>query len=102
MDAPLMPAISAAAIPTINDASLDAEEVSRGAYALAWAQGRMSLSDHARILVAGHAAQGRCNRLSFGLIILDEEWRRRGDHDGALAALEALAGKSMALKRTME
>merc|ERR1711988_1708191 len=96
MDTPLLYAISSAALPSINDTSLDVEEVSRGAYALAWAQGRMSLGDHARLLVAGHAAQGRCNRLSFGLIILDEEWRRIVDPRGALAALEALAGQSMA------
>merc|ERR1711881_835747 len=52
------------ATPSANDAGLDVEEVSRGAYALAWAQGRLSLGDHARILVAGHMANGRCNRLS--------------------------------------
>lgn len=101
-DIPLLSAISAAAIATIHEIGCDAEEVSRGAYALAWAQGRLSLGDQARALVAGHAAQGRCNRLSLGLIIVDEEWSRVAPPGGAITALEALTGQSMSPQQAVE
>merc|ERR1711865_160790 len=96
---PLIDAISAVAIPSLNDLDMDTEEASRGAYAVAWAQGRLSLNDHARIIVHGHAMQGRINRLALGLIILDEEWGRSTEGGGALEALENLTGQSMAPTR---
>jgi len=90
MNDPLMQAISEAAIRTVHNPCSDLEEASRGAYALAWAQGRLALDDHARTLIASHAAQGRCHSLALGLTILDEEWSRCVDGNGALSALEAL------------
>mmetsp|Transcript_136069 Transcript_136069/g.248062 ORF Transcript_136069/g.248062 Transcript_136069/m.248062 type:complete len:110 (+) Transcript_136069:1-330(+) len=95
MDVPLMDAISAAAMASISDVASDPDEAARGAYALAWAQGRLSRADLARSLVAGHVAHGSCHRLSLGLVILDEEWGRLARHDGALAALESITGQSV-------
>merc|ERR1712060_157618 len=92
-DIPLRDAISAAAIANIGD--IDSEEAARGSYALAWAQGRVSLPDLARTLVASQAASGMCNRLAVGLVIVEEEWQRNAPYDGALSMLETLAGRSM-------
>lgn len=95
MHVPLMDAISAAAMPTISEVAVaDPEEARRGAYALAWAQGRLSHSDVARSLITGYAAVGQCDRLSLGLMVLEEEWSRCAPPDGAVASLETMVGQA--------
>jgi len=96
-DIPLMHAISAAALASLDGfcASGDSEEAARNSFALLWAQGRMSCPGLARQLAAGYVLCGRCHRLSFGLVIRDEEWQRNAPPDGALAALEATTGRSV-------
>lgn len=100
-DVPLCQSISAAALPKLGDFSVpdDSEEADRSSYALAWAQGRLSCLDLARELIGVHASCGRCHRLSLGLLILDEEWSRDTPPGGALAALEAITGRSMGPRR---
>jgi len=88
---PLIEAISTLAFSSIDGPIADAEEAARGGYALAWAQDRHGRQDLARSLVSLFAVGRRCHSLAWGLIILDEEWRKDAPPDGALAALEAMA-----------
>mmetsp|Transcript_40744 Transcript_40744/g.107659 ORF Transcript_40744/g.107659 Transcript_40744/m.107659 type:complete len:247 (+) Transcript_40744:412-1152(+) len=113
-DQPLMEEISARAIATLAEheaaapspkvddpriasaPDLSLDEVTRGGYALVWAQGRLSLQDLALSTVASHMAHGACHGLTLGLVIADEEWSRRAPREGALAALEAMSGRAPA------
>mmetsp|Transcript_33817 Transcript_33817/g.87423 ORF Transcript_33817/g.87423 Transcript_33817/m.87423 type:complete len:245 (+) Transcript_33817:931-1665(+) len=92
---PLIDAISAAALSTIGSAALGSgpdDERDRGSYAIAWAQGRLACTDQVRELVVGHASAGHFHILSFGLLIVDEEWRRFSATGGALNTLERFLG----------
>lgn len=107
--APLIEAISEAAfVRDFADVTgaggvNDDDEATHGTFALVWAQGRLSCADLGRQLVAERLAAGRCDRLSFGLLVRDEEWSKCVPHDvhypaaagGALATLEAVTGRAV-------
>ncbi|CAJ1354226.1 unnamed protein product [Effrenium voratum] len=74
------------------------EEASRGGYAMAWAQDRHGRPDLTRKLVSQFMAEAKCHSMAWGLVIQDEEWRRRAPPNGAAAALQA----SKPVSRLME
>lgn len=93
-DMPLLDAIQVGQLVRVGDVVDNSDEANRGAYALAWAEGRLSRADLAATLIDEHMAHGMFHSLSLGLAILDEEWCRRAPCGSALATLEAVTGRS--------